>query len=1247
MFRFRLFYLSYLLGALLSGFGAGAQGRTEVGAPPIRIYAPGQYDAHSQNFALTQDTRGVIYAGNFAGVLEYDGLNWRTIPTAHITKVSALLTAASGTVCVGANGEFGYLRPDSTGTLRFQSLSDQLKTPFREILAVLELPDGIYFVARNAVFRWDGKIVRTWPRASPITSAFQLGKTLYLFQQQRGLTTFAQGQWRDVPRQAGLPPLYDLVGMLALPGNKPLLVTSSQGLFQLANGLISPFASTASGLLQANQATGAIGLPDHSLVVSTVRGGLVLLDADGQLRQSIRSGAGLSEQLINAMFVDREGSLWLALNNGLAQLEVPSPLTLFSEASRLTGEVVDIRRVKGVLYLAAANGLFQLQGGEIRPVPGMNIACSGLAEAADGGLFVATSRGLYRLAAGAAPQLLTPDYALCVATVRADPAQVYVGTQNGVVVCAARPGRAPTYENIPGLTERIFGIREGPDGSLWLETLTAGLYRWLPATRQLRHYTTRQGLPTLLYNHVVLTSLGLLAYADQGIYRFDDARDRFVAANPFGGHQVADNWKNLVLEDRQGSIWTVEGDKKTITQFQPAAGRRRVAITTPFLPLSTSPITVIYPDRQGVVWMGGRDGVVRYDAGVRKRYTQPYDALLRRVQTVGERTLFNGAPAVPNSAAPAAVALAPEANDISFEFAAATYPVVQALTFQYQLENYDRVWSDWTEAGRKEYTNLPPGEYRFRVRSRNIYATPSREAAYAFTVLAPWYGRWWGIALLVAAGALALSALVRWRLAAVEREKQALELLIGERTEEVVSQKAELEKQSEELAIKNDQLEKIDLIVQSINAEIDFANLFQTILAKFSVIRNMNSASFLIYDKPTDSFRFKALRGNRELADVQAAQLTLEQAEDRYLTGAVEVYEDIYLKNRVVYTELGNAIDALAAPQSLITIVIETEGRIEGFITLENTTRAEAFDQRDISMICNLKEHLIAAFIKTRLLESLEHTLNDLENTQGELIRQERLASVGQLTKGIVDRILNPLNYVTNFSQSSDEVIGEVAQILEKEQGVLSAATLDDLRDELQVLKTNSLKIQEHSNSTTRILKDMQKLLREKSREFIETDLHSFLENKTQAAIQELKGEYKALPIRLNFQLTPQPVRVSLLPFEFGQVVQHLVSNACYTLFEKSKTSPEFTPELRISTERTPAEQVVVRLRDNGKGIPPRELARMFSPFFTTKPTSKGTGLGLFMTKDIIETHKGKIEIDSREGEFTELTITLPVLPAG
>lgn len=305
----------------------------------------------------------------------------------------------------------------------------------------------------------------------------------------------------------------------------------------------------------------------------------------------------------------------------------------------------------------------------------------------------------------------------------------------------------------------------------------------------------------------------------------------------------------------------------------------------------------------------------------------------------------------------------------------------------------------------------------------------------------------------------------------------------------------------------------------------------------------------------------------------------------------------------------------------------------------ELSARAITQEQEKQALLAQQNE-LLEQQVQVRTSE-LQHSLAELRATQEQLIRQEKLASVGQLTKGIVDRLLNPLNYVVNFTKSSDELLEEVADKLTRQPALLPG-TLADVAEELGMLKSNSLKIQEHSSSTTRILQDMQRLLREKSRDFVPADLNELLAASVAAALQELRADYPALAVQLVLAPAPQPVCVRVLPFEFGQLVRGLVSNACYALAEKSKTNQEFTPELRVSTQ-VAAGQAVVRLRDNGRGIAAAEVPRLFSPFFTTKPTAKGTGLGLYMARDIVEVHHGTITIDTLAGEFTEITLTLPL----
>ncbi len=1220
---------------------------TEKGIPLSRLFIPKEYNAHGQNFAIAQDTRGLMYFGNFAGVLEYDGVTWRTIPTQNITKVSALYVSKFGRVFVGALGEFGYLKPDSLGTLYFESLSKDVKTNFGAIINIFQTNEGIYFISQRHIFLLTPKGLKEFKVNGTIMSSFYANEKIIVLLKDSG-PQFIEGQSLiPISKAPSTPTLFDLTAVFPISNNEFLLLTSSQGLFKLTNNTIQVFDCEANKYLTSNQTSAGTVLDNGDLAISTLNQGVLVVSPQGQIKNRIKDNDYLQDLQVNAMFSDRDGMLWLALNNGIVQIEIASPIEGFNEFSNLKGEVKAISRYNGRLYVGTLNGLFSVNGFLVNNIAGINASCFGLTKSSTG-LWIATNKGLLKLVGNNSVQQITPFYSLCVYTSQSNPNHVFVGQQNGLGMITTS-GKGQSYKLVPQITEQIMNITEDENGNLWLETLTEGLIKFNISSNQVKKYTTQEGLSVMVNNRVVATSKGLIAYNQKGVFRYNPTKDIFETFNLFQTkNSSAAYWNGIIVEDQAKNLWTTRGDEKVITLYQKLdqPNKPYQEVATPFLPLAETSFGVIYPDINQVVWFGGAEGLIKFDLKTSRDYNREYASLIRKISK-GNQILYNGYPtdtvAKQNKMAVRRIELDYQDNNILFEFAAPSFHANEILEFQYYLENFDQAPSEWTTQSQKEYTNLPPGNYQFKVRARNIYSIESEETVVQFRVLTPLYLQWWAILLYGILIGTAIYFSVRWRLRVLEREKLELENLIQERTEEVVSQKVELEKQSDELTNKNDQLEKIDIIVQAINTEINFGNLFQTVLTRLKVIRNMDCASALIYDKDTNGYRFKALYGFSELSLLGAVQLTPEQAEKRYLDEAIEVYEDIYFKNDIKYDKLNNMIDQLVTPKSMITIVIKVDNHIEGFITLENCARASAFDQRDFNMIKNLKEHLIAAYIKTRLLENLEKTLSNLKETQEELIRQERLASVGQLTKGIVDRILNPLNYINNFSESSKLLIDELQELIDKYQAELSDDLKDDAYDLLDVLKNSISKIYDHGSSSTRIVKDMQKLLKEKSREFFETDLNNFVENRAKTVYQEFKNNNKDFNGQLLMNLDKQPAKTKILPPELGDVITSLVDNALYTLTEKSKLNKGFEPLLTITTE-VASEEVLLKIKDNGKGIPKRDLALLFSPFFTTKPTSKGTGLGLFMSKDIIELHKGKISINSKEGEFTEVVIVLPTV---
>lgn len=1200
-----------------------------MGRPMSSYFSSAEYRAHDQNFAVTQDKSGVMYFANFAGVLEYDGVAWRTIPTENVTRVSALAIDAKGRVLVGANGEFGYLATDSTGAHRFQSLSTTLKQRPSAIMLVVPVKNGAWFVTENINFFWDGKVVKPVVHNLSLQSAFAWRDRIVAYSKNRGIIAIENGKAVDLPRAADVPVLLDLVGIVPAKGDTTLLFTNGQGAYVLAGNNVRNLGGNAKAMLSSSKVSSAGRMQNGDLLVALGNGSLVALSTAGDLLYPI-TVPELREAQVNAVFKDRDNNVWLALNDGIGHLDIPSPVSLFDGGDGLKGAITFIVRFQGRLFVGTLYGLFEIQNNRPVRVSGSDGGCLG-ASVSNGNLYIASSKGLFQWSGNGGLVRLNSNFSLSVTGSKSGQ-MLLVGLQDGLEMLERSAGGWNT-RRVKEVSTQIVGATEYPAGTFWLETLSNGVIKYVPATSATKAFSAAQGISSPLYNKFSIYNNKLIVSNKDGLFEYQPAQDRFARATWLHGDRT---WFDRVQGDASGNLWTTRGDRKSVSFFKKEASGFKL-IEKPFAPVAEVPFQVIFPDQNGVAWLGGDQGLYRLDLTQRDADTLKYPVLIRSVSAQGKFQSAN------RGANGARAALSHRDNTLTFEFALPSFNSGQQVFYQYQLENYDAAWSEWSTLTRKEYSGLPSGSYVFHVKARDVYGNVSQEASFAFSIATPWFRQWYMIALYAIVFAVMIYYVVRWRLRAIIREKQELENLIRERTEEVVFQKEELEQQSEELSATNDQLERIDEFVKSINSEVNTRKLFQLVLDRLCQFQNVDGASALVYNKAGDNYQFIALSGAVQNADVDEVRLSAEQANQRYVEGAEEVYEDIYLKNTFRSQTTDHSVDETFSPQSLITILIRVEGNVKSFITMENMVRENAFGERDFSMVRNLKEHLIGAYIKTNILEDLENTLSNLKSTQEELIRQERLASVGSLTKGIVDRILNPLNYINNFSQSSGKLLEEITEVTDKHLDTMSEDDKDDLESGLDMLQKNLEKIYEHGNSTTRIVKDMQKLLKGKSSEFVVTELNAFVENKSKAAIQQVLNEYKGAQVKLSFALDLPGVKVSILPFEFSEVLTNLISNACYAVIEKTRVNKTFEPEIIVTTKRA-GDDVHIVLKDNGKGIPQKETEQLFNPFFTTKPTSKGTGLGLYMSKDIIEYHKGSISINSREGEGTEVEIVLPAV---
>ena len=348
-------------------------------------------------------------------------------------------------------------------------------------------------------------------------------------------------------------------------------------------------------------------------------------------------------------------------------------------------------------------------------------------------------------------------------------------------------------------------------------------------------------------------------------------------------------------------------------------------------------------------------------------------------------------------------------------------------------------------------------------------------------------------------------------------------------------------------------------------------------------------------------------------------------------------------------TEPGQSLPArLGGARSTVTVPMLKDDELVGAFAIYRQ-EVRPFTEKQIELVENFAAQAVIAIENTRLLTELRQrtadlsrSLDELRTAQDRLVQTEKLASLGQLTAGIAHEIKNPLNFVNNFSSVSVELIDELRDVL----GSVTAdeKTREDIADLADTLRGNLEKIVQHGKRADSIVKNMLLHSREGSGEHRPVDINAIVEESLNLAYHGARAEKQSFNITLERSFDPTAGEVDLFPQEITRVLLNLISNGFYAA-TKRKAQPGsegFEPILAAATKNL-GDRVEIRIRDNGTGIPPDVKAKMFNPFFTTKPAGEGTGLGLSISHDIIvKQHSGSIAVETEPDQFTEFKIILP-----
>uniref|UniRef100_UPI004048A261 triple tyrosine motif-containing protein n=1 Tax=Roseivirga sp. TaxID=1964215 RepID=UPI004048A261 len=813
-----LFSIFFLACAYLNSH---AQKVSIKGLPFVKNYTPEIYEAGIQNWSMTQNEDGILYIANNLGLLQFDGSKWSILHIKNNTKVRSVYVASDKKIYAGSQADFGYFYPDVNGMLQFTSLADSLPNEVRdfdETWKIFAQNGLIYFCTFKNIYVYDGVKLTTITSKHALEISFQVNNQLSVQEWNNGLSMLKNGELHLILNGEFFK-TKRISDIISFDRDQLLISTFNDGNFLYSQGEIKAF-SLKNKSIEDEIINDALRLSNGEIALATQNGGLYLIDKEGRINLNLDKDKGLIDNTINSMHEDHQGNLWLALNNGIARVELNSPFSIIDERLGLPGAGYTALAADNKVYLGTNNGLYAWKDGALRFVEGSSGKVYSIQKINET-LLMGHHSGAFKIENDRAINVSDEKGAWVFKQHPFDKNKIIEGTYLGINSLTLKDGEVATVNKIQGFNESS-RVMEFSDSILWVAQGYKGVFKVklspdLQTVTDNKLYNSNKGFPSDVLINVFNIANELIFSSESGFFKYDKAQDSFF---PYAKYSDILGYESSIVdmeEDELGNIYFIERSKVGVLKSTNTGGFE--LSTAAFNKVKglwnddLGNITVLDNDN---ILIGAREGFIHYDPTFLVKKTDDFSVLIRQVLNKGKSDsivfhgqFMQGKEIAREQPEKAISSFKFRQNSFVFDYTAIHFESEGEIHYQYKLEPYENEWSDWTPSSTKEYTNLHEGDYTFRLRAKNIYNEEMDAIPYSFRIKPPIYRSTFAY-LLYGFGSISLLFLgfksidKHYKRATLQlTEKQDLEIKEKEDEIESITQKTE----QEIIQLKNDKLQ--------------------------------------------------------------------------------------------------------------------------------------------------------------------------------------------------------------------------------------------------------------------------------------------------------------------------------------------------------------------------------------------------------------------------------------------------------